>query len=998
MKAATPDGDERRSVRAQRRRRREPETAVRGETLESLNTRLLTWPQGFKAHPRLAKTLERRRDAIHSGAIDWGHAEALAFGSLLLDGIGIRISGQDAERGTFAHRHAVLHDVETGGDVHAARRPAAGAGHVRDLQQPALRDGGDGVRVRLQHGGAGRPRAVGSAVRRLRQRRAADHRPVHLGRPREVGDSGAGSCCCCRTATRAVARSTPARGSSGSSSSAPRGTWCVAYPSTPAQYFHILRRQALRADRTPLILMQPKSLLRLPAAMSRLEELAAGGFQPVIDDARDGESARRRAPAGAVHGEDVLRSARGEAAGARTSRWCGWTSCIRGRATRWRRSWTAIRTSRTWCGRRRSRRTWARGATSRRSFAWRRGTCSPIRYIGRPERASPAEGYSKAHEEEQKRIVTEVLQPRAVDRRNARHRRYDESDAASRPRRILVLAAPRLLSAQERGAVALGEAVAGLDVTARVLMIGAHPDDEDTQLITWLARGAARRDGVSLADARRRRPEPDRQRARAAARHDPHRGAARGAAARRRTAVLHARVRLRLLQDGRRDVHALGEGLDPARRRDGGARLPAADHRRGVQRARRATDTGTIRCPGSSRAKRSTRRRTRCASRAARRSGLGAWTPPKFYRAQRFNPAEATLSFNVGELSPFARDDVRRDRVGEPVAAPVAGVRRAAAARDVAGLPQARGVARLAADRAGEVDVRDAAAWGGVALRRRRAASRRARGTRFAAGGDRRRADAWRTSPRRRRWSRRWRASCGLLARARAGLTCAERSARLGASACDGDLALSLETAERRAQRALLSAAGVLVEATAPRELLAVHDTLPVTVTVYNQGKSDVVLEGASVWMQNVYWHAAGGTPTTIAPDSAGRITLPLVSQWASVAVVAGERIPDAAPTCSALPTAGSRRRQRGDRRGSRGRHARAHRAAHRGRVVRVRRRPRRVSLRRSGARRAASARRVGAGDQPACSTTRWSTRASARRSTASTRCTSPRRRARRAA
>src|SRR5258705_6932329 len=92
----------------------DPEPPVRGETLESLNTRLLTWPQGFKAHPRLAKTLERRREAIHSGTIDWGHAEALAFGSLLLDGIGIRISGQDVERGTFAHRHAVLHDVDTG--------------------------------------------------------------------------------------------------------------------------------------------------------------------------------------------------------------------------------------------------------------------------------------------------------------------------------------------------------------------------------------------------------------------------------------------------------------------------------------------------------------------------------------------------------------------------------------------------------------------------------------------------------------------------------------------------------------------------------------------------------------------------------------------------------------------------------------------------------------------------------------------------------------------
>ncbi|MGH7126598.1 MAG: thiamine pyrophosphate-dependent enzyme, partial [Stellaceae bacterium] len=93
----------------------EPATAVPADQLEAINARLLERPEGFKGHPRLAKTLERRREALHSGAIDWGQAEALAFGSLLQTGVNIRISGQDAERGTFAHRNAVLHDVETGG-------------------------------------------------------------------------------------------------------------------------------------------------------------------------------------------------------------------------------------------------------------------------------------------------------------------------------------------------------------------------------------------------------------------------------------------------------------------------------------------------------------------------------------------------------------------------------------------------------------------------------------------------------------------------------------------------------------------------------------------------------------------------------------------------------------------------------------------------------------------------------------------------------------------
>ena len=80
----------------------------------SLNEQLLTWPSTFKLHPTIQRTLPRRREALQQGAIDWGHAEALAFASLLTDGVGVRLTGQDAERGTFSHRHAVLHDQATG--------------------------------------------------------------------------------------------------------------------------------------------------------------------------------------------------------------------------------------------------------------------------------------------------------------------------------------------------------------------------------------------------------------------------------------------------------------------------------------------------------------------------------------------------------------------------------------------------------------------------------------------------------------------------------------------------------------------------------------------------------------------------------------------------------------------------------------------------------------------------------------------------------------------
>ncbi len=89
-------------------------TAVPAERLRELNEQLLTVPDGFEANPKLAKQLERRREAFDEGGIDWGQAEALAFASLLEDGIPIRLSGQDTERGTFSHRHAVLHDARTG--------------------------------------------------------------------------------------------------------------------------------------------------------------------------------------------------------------------------------------------------------------------------------------------------------------------------------------------------------------------------------------------------------------------------------------------------------------------------------------------------------------------------------------------------------------------------------------------------------------------------------------------------------------------------------------------------------------------------------------------------------------------------------------------------------------------------------------------------------------------------------------------------------------------
>ena len=387
----------------------DPDTAVHAETLESINTRLLTWPQGFKVHPRLAKTLERRREAIHSGAIDWGHAEALAFGSLLLDGVGIRMSGQDVERGTFAHRHAVVHDVDTG------------ATHMPLAELPQSR-----ARIEIYNSPLSEMAVMGfeygfstAAGRDLVLWEAQYGDFVNVAQP-IIDQFISADRAKWGTRTGLVLLLPHGYEGGGPEHSSARlerflqlcaeRNMVVAYPSTPGQYFHMLRRQALRTDRTPLVLMQPKSLLRLPAAMSRLEELASGGFRRVIDDvAMDAkrDEVRRLVLCTAKIYYD-LRAARQEGSDVALVRvdelypWPG--DVVAEIVDRYPNLEDVV---------------WAQ-EEPKNMGAWTyvspqlrvaTGNMLTIRYIGRPERASPAEGYSKAHEEEQKRIVAEVLTP-----------------------------------------------------------------------------------------------------------------------------------------------------------------------------------------------------------------------------------------------------------------------------------------------------------------------------------------------------------------------------------------------------------------------------------------------------------------------------------------------------------------------------------------------------------------------------------------------------------
>ena len=149
-------------------------------------------PEGFTVHPKLVKQLERRAEALGTeGGIDWAHAEALAFASLLTEGVPVRLTGQDVERGTFSQRHLVLHDAKTGQSVSPIQH-LSGAQAPMELHNSPL---SEVACLGFEYGYSQEaPETLvlwEAPVRRLRQLRAGDHRPVHHQRPREVGPAHA---------------------------------------------------------------------------------------------------------------------------------------------------------------------------------------------------------------------------------------------------------------------------------------------------------------------------------------------------------------------------------------------------------------------------------------------------------------------------------------------------------------------------------------------------------------------------------------------------------------------------------------------------------------------------------------------------------------------------------------------------------------------------------------------------------------------------------------
>jgi 2-oxoglutarate dehydrogenase E1 component len=383
------------------------ETAVPADRLEALNEQLLAVPEGFEANAKLLKQLEKRREALREGGIDWGQAEALAYASLLVDGIPIRLSGQDTERGTFAHRHAVLHDQRTG-ETYVPIQQLPDAKASMEIYNSPL---SEYACLGFEYGYAvAAPDAL--VLWEAQFGDFVNGAQIVIDQFLVAGLSKWGQT---SRLTLLLPHGYEGNGPEHSSARLERFLQLaaqenirVANATTAAQFFHLVRRQALDATARPLVVMTPKGLLRLKAASSTLDELAGGRFHPVLDDpTADHEAVTRLVLTSGklfydVQGHEQREAARHvavarleqlypfpvEDAAALTASYPNLREVV------WAQeepqnmgAWRSIR--------------------HRLEAAAPAGV--PLRYVGRPWRASPSEGYPTAHRLEQDRIVREAL-------------------------------------------------------------------------------------------------------------------------------------------------------------------------------------------------------------------------------------------------------------------------------------------------------------------------------------------------------------------------------------------------------------------------------------------------------------------------------------------------------------------------------------------------------------------------------------------------------------
>jgi 2-oxoglutarate dehydrogenase E1 component len=268
---------------------------VTATTLQRIGLHITTIPEGFHVHPTLARILERRHTGFKDLApIDWSSAEALAFGALLLEGVPVRLSGQDSVRGTFSQRHLTWWDVQSdrshsytplqtldgkAAELAAFDSPLSeysilGFEYGYSLSRPGalvaweaqFGDFANGAQIIIDN-------YVASAEDKWGRFSGLVLLLPH-------GNEGQGP----DHSSGRLERFLPL---------AARDNLQVCHPSTPAQYFHLLRRQVRVDFRKPLVVMTPKSLLRHPKVISPLADLAQGHFLAVLDDTLDRDQVQR---------------------------------------------------------------------------------------------------------------------------------------------------------------------------------------------------------------------------------------------------------------------------------------------------------------------------------------------------------------------------------------------------------------------------------------------------------------------------------------------------------------------------------------------------------------------------------------------------------------------------------------------------------------------------------------------------------------------------------
>jgi 2-oxoglutarate dehydrogenase E1 component len=384
------------------------ETGVPRERLRELQEELVRVPEGFTVNPKLVKMLERRVEALDTGGIDWGQAESLALASLLVEGIPIRLTGQDTERGTFSHRHLVLHDAHTGAQHAPIKNLTEATASIEAYNSPLS----EYAALGFEYGySVTAPEALV-----LWEAQFGDF----INGAQIIVDqflvSGLAKWRQTSRLTLLLPHGYEGNGPEHSSARLERFLQLAAQENirvvnatTAAQYFHLLRRQALDPNARPLIVMTPKGLLRLKEASSSLPELADGRFEPVLDDpaVTDRAAVKRLVlTSGKLYYDIVGHELRAQAKNVAVARVEQLYPFPVKAAASLVNSYPSL-----------EKVVWAQEEPQNMG-AWRAirhrleeaVAGRPLEYVGRPWRASPSEGYPTSHQRAQERIVREVLE------------------------------------------------------------------------------------------------------------------------------------------------------------------------------------------------------------------------------------------------------------------------------------------------------------------------------------------------------------------------------------------------------------------------------------------------------------------------------------------------------------------------------------------------------------------------------------------------------------